>query len=82
MSINFDNLLTNDQKRQILEQRIQQFTVEAYQVNLNTRLAETNNDEDAKTQGEQTLVILENAINLYMIELNSLPTEAASEVAN
>ena len=74
MSINFDALLTNEQKRQILEQRIQQFAVEAYQITLNTRLAETTGDDEAKANGEITLTTLENAINLYVAELDALPT--------
>jgi hypothetical protein len=72
MSINFDNLLTDEQKRQILEQRIQQFAVEAYQITLNTRLAEASGDEEGKTNGDATLVTLESAINLYTEELDKL----------
>jgi hypothetical protein len=79
MSINFDELLTKEQKRQILEQRIQQFAVEAYQITLNTRLAENNGDEEAKANGETTLTTLESAINLYVAELDSLPTTEVSE---
>ena len=37
MSIDFAAMLTNDQKRQLLENRIQQFAAEAYQYSLNLK---------------------------------------------
>lgn len=79
MSINFDALLTDEQKRSILNQRLEQFVVEAYQVTLNIRVAEANGDENAVIEGNKTLSVLENAVSIYTEEFNSIPVTEVTE---
>jgi hypothetical protein len=73
MAINFNNLLTVEQKRSLLEQRIQQFASEAYQHELNRQIAVNVEDEQAVAQSEQALVTLEAAITVHEAELAGLP---------
>lgn len=72
MAIDFNNLLTADQKRDLLTQRIQQFATEAYQHELNRQIAETVNDEQAVLQAESALATLETAITVHEAELDGL----------
>jgi hypothetical protein len=72
MAINFDHLLTQEQKRDILTQRIQQFATEAFQHELNRQIAERVNDEEAVTSSVNALNVLENAITVHEEELSSL----------
>jgi len=72
MAIDFNNLLTHDQKRDLLTQRIQQFATEAYQHELNRQIAVTVNDEQATLQAESALATLETAITVHEEELNGL----------
>jgi hypothetical protein len=75
MAIDFDTLLTVEQKRNILEQRIQQFAAEGYQINLNKQIAESTENTAGVEEAENNLVIIEQAINTYQAELGTLPTE-------
>jgi hypothetical protein len=79
MSINFDALLSDEQKRTIITQRLNQFIVEAYQVTLNVRVAEANGDENSVAEGNKTLEVLENAVAIYTEELNSVPVTEVVE---
>jgi hypothetical protein len=72
MAIDFNNLLSADQKRDLLTQRIQQFATEAYQHELNRQIAVTVNDEQATLQAESALATLETAITVHEEELNGL----------
>ena len=72
MAIDFNNLLTHDQKRDLLTQRIAQFATEAYQHELNRQIAVSVNDEQATLQAESALATLETAINVHEVELNGL----------
>ena len=72
MPIDFNNLLTADQKRDLLTQRIQQFATEAYQHELNRQIAVTVNDEQAVLQAESALATLETAITVHEAELDGL----------
>ena len=72
MAIDFSAILTSEQKRQLLTQRIEQFAGEAYQHELNRQIAEQVNDADAVTSAEAALVTLETAINVHQSELDSL----------
>ena len=72
MAIDFNNLLTPEQKRDLLTQRIQQFATEAYQHELNRQIAETVNDEQAVLQAESALATLETAITVHEAELDGL----------
>ena len=72
MAIDFTAILTPEQKRQLLTQRIEQFAGEAYQHELNRQIAEQVFDADAVTSAEAALVTLETAINVHQSELDSL----------
>ena len=72
MAIDFNNLLTHEQKRDLLAQRIQQFATEAYQHELNRQIAVSVDDEQAVTQSEQALSTLEVAITVHQAELDGL----------
>ena len=72
MAIDFSAILTPEQKRQLLTQRIEQFAGEAYQHELNRQIAEQVFDADAVTSAEAALVTLETAINVHQSELDNL----------
>jgi vacuolar-type H+-ATPase subunit D/Vma8 len=73
--MNFSDLLTDDQKREILVSRIQQFASEAYQISLNQKvLTENAGNEVAIASNDANLATLEQAIQVHQDELASLPT--------
>ena len=69
-------LLTDEQKRSILEQRIAQFASEAYQHTLNETTCASLNDEEGVANAQKSLVILEAAIGTHQGELAALPVVA------
>lgn len=73
MSIDYASLLTVEQKRNVLEQRIAQFALEAYQHELNKVTCESLNDEMGVGVAEKSLVTLEAAITTHQAELTALP---------
>lgn len=73
MSIDFDSVLTNEQKTEILQQRITQFAAEAYQHTLNLKTAESLNSEEQIEAIKKNIEILEAAIKVHKDELNTLP---------
>jgi len=72
MAIDFNALLTDEHKRNLLQQRIEQFAGEAYQHELNRQIAVSINDAEATSQAESALITLETAINVHQAELDSL----------
>lgn len=72
MAIDFGSLLSADQKREILTQRLQQFATEAYQHEINKQLAAKIENEQGVAQAEEALIILEEAITLHQEELSKL----------
>ncbi|CAB4242134.1 hypothetical protein UFOVP222_25 [uncultured Caudovirales phage] len=74
MSIDFNALLTVEDKQSILSQRLKNYAAEAYQINLNTDALklDTENNVDAIAESEKALTNLANAINVYQKELDSL----------
>lgn len=68
MAINYDTFLTEEQKRAIIEQRIQQFAAEAYQHELNKQVAQQIGDDAAIAQADAALATLETAIAVYQKE--------------
>ena len=68
--MDYSSLLTNDQKRSILEQRIAQFASEAYQHTLNKEVAKDN--PEAVAAANEALAILDNAITIHQEELAKL----------
>jgi hypothetical protein len=68
--MDYASLLTNDQKRSIVEQRIAQFASEAYQHTLNKEVAKDN--PEAVAAADEALAILDNAIKVHQEELAKL----------
>lgn len=68
--MDYSSLLTTDQKRSILEQRIAQFASEAYQHTLNKEVAKDN--AEAVAAADDALAILDNAITVHQEELAKL----------
>lgn len=73
MAIDYSSLLTDDQKRSILEQRIAQFAAEAYQHDINKQIATASNNEEGIKAADDALVILDTAIVVHQEELAKLP---------
>ncbi len=73
MTINYSELLTDDQKRNILQQRISQFAAEAYQHSLNKQTCASLEDEAGVESADKSLAILEAAIAVHKAELEALP---------
>jgi hypothetical protein len=72
MAIDFSTLLSDEQKRNLLSQRIEQFAGEAYQHELNRQIAEKISDTNSVAQSEAALATLETAITVHQEELNLL----------
>lgn len=68
--MDYSSLLSNEQKRSILEQRIAQFASEAYQHSINKQVAGDNTE--AVTAADEALAILDNAIKIHQDELAKL----------
>jgi hypothetical protein len=68
--MDYSSLLTTDQKRSIVEQRIAQFASEAYQHTLNKEVAKDN--PEAVAAANEALAILDNAITIHQEELAKL----------
>jgi hypothetical protein len=72
MSVDYNALLTSDQKRQILEARLAQFASEAYQVTLNLATAEKLGNQEQVDKVKSNLNLLETAIIVHQEELSTL----------
>ncbi len=74
MSIDFNSLLTVEERKSVVTQRVQQLAVEAYQLtlNLNVLNAQEETNEQALTEINNNLNILEQMITVYKQELDSL----------
>jgi hypothetical protein len=81
MSIDFNSLLTVSERKTVVSQRIQQLAVEAYQLNLNLNVlnAQEVPSEQALTEINNNLNILEQMISVYKQELDSLLETGATE---
>jgi hypothetical protein len=73
MTIDYNNLLTPEQKRSIVSQRISQFAAEAYQHSLNRKSCENIDDQAGIESSDKALAILESALAVHEEELKSLP---------
>ena len=67
--MDYSTLLTDDQKKSILETRIAQFATEAYQHELNLRVAKSLKNEEGVANAENALSVLESAIAEHQAEL-------------
>jgi len=72
MSVDYNALLTSDQKKQILEARLAQFASEAYQVTLNLATAEKLGNQEQIDKVKSNLNLLETAIIVHQEKLNTL----------
>jgi hypothetical protein len=77
MTIDYSSMLTDAQKRQLVENRLQQFASEAYQYSLNKKTAEEIQNEEQVETANKNLEILEAAIKVHQAELATLPTTEA-----
>ena len=71
--MNYSDFLTDEQKRDLLTQRIQQFAAEAYQHSLNLKVAELTGDAGAADHAAASIANLDQALQVHTEELNSLP---------
>jgi hypothetical protein len=78
MAIDYSSLLTDEQKRGILTQRLAQFAAEAYQHDINKQVAVASNNPDGVTQADEALAILDTAITVHQDELAKLPAEVTA----
>jgi len=72
MAIDYTTLLTAEQKRNILSQRISQFAAEAYQHSLNKITCESLGNTEGVEGADKALAILEAAIDTHSAELAGL----------
>jgi hypothetical protein len=70
MTIDYSSLLTADEKRSILKQRLSQFAADAYQHELNKKTAKGN--LEAIQAADAALALLDNAILIHQEELAKL----------
>lgn len=75
--MDYSSLLTDAQKRSILEQRIQTFAAEAFQHDINKQVAEASNNEEGVKAADEALAILDTAITVHQEELAKLPVASA-----
>lgn len=79
MAIDYTGILSDDQKRSILDQRITEFAAVAYQHSLNVVMCEQAGDEKGVAANEKALAELEAAINVHKAELATLPPATPAE---
>lgn len=79
MAIDYGSLLSADQKRSIIDQRIAGFAAEAYQHELNKQIAEQIGNAVAIEQADAALATLEVAISTYQAEAATIPAAQAAE---
>lgn len=79
MSNNFSAYLTDEQKQNIIAQRIQQFAVEGYQISINRKVAEASGDETVIAEIDKNIETLTNVIAAYQAELDALPKTEVTE---
>ena len=76
--MDYSSLLTDDQKRSILEQRLAQFSSEAYQHSLNSQVAATTNNQEGVDAANEALAVLDTAITVHQEELAKLSDDTAT----
>lgn len=71
--MDYSSLLSDAEKRSILEQRVKQFASEAYQHEINKAVAAASDNDDAVKAADEALTILDKAISVHQEELSKLP---------
>jgi hypothetical protein len=79
MSNNFSAYLTDEQKQNIIAQRIQQFAVEGFQISINRKVAEASGDEAVLAEIDKNIETLASVIAAYQAELDALPQTEVTE---
>ena len=81
MSIDFNSLLTVEERTSVVTQRVQQLAVEAYQLTLNLNVfnAQEVPNEKALSEINNNLDLLEQMISVYNQELDSLANIKVTE---
>jgi hypothetical protein len=74
MALDYSSLLSDEQKKSILEQRLTQFAAEAYQHDINKTVAKASGNAEGVAAAEAALETLEAAINVHQDELAKLPS--------
>lgn len=77
MAVDYSSLLTDEQKKSILEQRLAQFALEAYQHDINKQVAEASDNAEGIKAAEEAMAILDKAIVVHQSELAKLPAPSA-----
>jgi hypothetical protein len=72
MAIDYDAYLSADQKKAIVENRLQQFASEAYQTELNQEIQKRSGNDEVAAGYEETLALIEAAIEVHAEELAKL----------
>ena len=72
MAINYGSYLTDEQKKAIVENRLQQFAAEAYQTELNKQIQERQGNEEIAASYDESLSLIETAIIIHEEELANL----------
>ena len=75
MTIDYSALLTEDQKRSLLTQRINQFAQEAFQHDLNLKLATATSNTELANASNTALTNLDAAIKVNQDALAELPAD-------
>ena len=78
MAIDYSALLTDEQKRGILEQRLTQFVSEAYQHDINKKIATLSENAEGIKSADDALAIFDSAISVHQSELAKLPAAEGS----
>jgi L-lactate permease len=85
--MDYSTLLSDDQKRELLVGRIQQFAAEAYQHSLNLKVAQLTGDTNAQEIATTSIAALDQALQVHTEELATIdattpPTPAPSDPNN
>ena len=72
MAIDYSKYITDDQKKTLLAERLSQFAAEAYQHSINCQVAKSLGNDEGVKHAEDSLVILEAAIDAHEAELKTL----------
>jgi hypothetical protein len=79
MALDFNNLLSPDQKRQILEQRIQAWAQDAYSHELNKQAIQATDPSASTDEQDKALETLETAITLAQEQLAAVEAPPVPE---
>lgn len=81
MSIDFNSLLTVEERKSVVTQRVQQLAVEAYQLSINLKVlhAQEEPNEKALSEINTNLELLDQMISVYNEELGTLVQEEVTE---